>query len=255
MNEQRAKEILRAYRPGDPDASGPEFIEALNFVQQDENLRHWFEDQSATREIIRSKFKTIPVPEGLREQILSEYPRRPVAVSRRERVALAAFVAITLVVCFTFFWSRHPGSVPPQDDLTAFQYRMASTVLRSYPGMDLVTNDLNQIHSYLTEHVANGDYVLPAGITKADPIGCVVTSWRGQDVAMICFKSGRPMPPGQNSDVWLFVTDRAAISNAPSVGSPQIARVNRLSTETWTQNGKIYLLAVDGDEDLLKSFF
>ena len=255
MNAQTAKEILRLYRPGTTDADDPEFLEALEFVQRDENLRRWFEEHRATQEIIRSRFKLIPVPEALREQIISERPKPPLGVSRREALALAVFVATTLLVCFALLWSRPSRPGQPTDDLTAFQSRMANTVLRSYPVMDLVTNDLTQIHAYLTQQVPNGDYILPSGITKATAIGCVVTSWSGRDVSMICFKSGRPMRPGQSSDVWLFVIDRAAISNAPAAGSPLMTKVNRLATEIWTQDGKTYLLAVDGDEDLLKSYF
>jgi hypothetical protein len=254
MNDQTAKEILRLYRPGTPDAGEPEYVEALKLVQQDENLRRWFEDQSATREIIRSRLKRIPVPEALYEQILSEHPRMNRVVSRRETFALAVFVTATLLICFTLFWTRPPRQAQTQDDLTAFQERIANIVLRAYPAMDIETNDVDAIHEFLTQHTTSGNYTLPEGLSKATAIGCVATSWRGQDVAMICFKSGRAMRPGQNSDVWLFIIDHAAISNAPESALPQIADVNRLATGTWTQNGKTYLLAVDGDEKFLKSY-
>jgi len=71
---------------------------------------------------------------------------------------------------------------------------------------------------------------------------------------MICFRTGKPLPPGQQADLWLFVADRASMKGAPDAASPQFAKVNQLVTATWSQDGKLYLLATEGDEQVLRKF-
>jgi len=69
---------------------------------------------------------------------------------------------------------------------------------------------------------------------------------------MICFRTGKPLPPGEQSDLWLFVIDRDLVKNAPSAGPPQLAKVNQLITATWTQGDKLYLLGTEGDEQTIR---
>jgi hypothetical protein len=71
---------------------------------------------------------------------------------------------------------------------------------------------------------------------------------------MICFRTGKPLPPGQSSDLWLFVVDRAAVKNAPPPGPPQIKPVNQLITAVWTQGDKVYLLGTEGNEQILRQY-
>ena len=250
MNVEDAKKTLLLYRPGTSDADEPEFGEALRFAQQEEDLRQWLADQSTVREVIRVRFKQIPIPEGLKEQIISERPWKTLIVSRQEIFALVAFVGVALLLGFALLWSRPH---PPENRLLAFENRMVSTAMRAY-FMDLTTNDLNQIRAYLAEHHTHADYTLPPGLSKATPAGCVVTTWEGHPVSMICFKTGRPMAKGQTSDLWLFVMDQKALTNLPG-SVPEIASVNSGTAATWTQDEKVYVLAVDGNEEALRNYF
>jgi hypothetical protein len=71
---------------------------------------------------------------------------------------------------------------------------------------------------------------------------------------MICFKSGRPLPAGDQSDLWLFVSERKAVPKAPAPGAPVFARVNKASTVSWSDVNKNYLLAAVGDEAFLRKY-
>ena len=71
---------------------------------------------------------------------------------------------------------------------------------------------------------------------------------------MICFSTGKTLAPGGQSDLWLFVVDRASVKDAPAGDSPQFAKINRLITATWTQGDKLYLLSTEGDERTLKPY-
>jgi hypothetical protein len=82
--------------------------------------------------------------------------------------------------------------------------------------------------------------------------GCAIESWQDVKVSMNCFYTGKPLPPGEQSDLWLFVIDRASVKNAPPAGPPQLARVNDLITAVWAQGTKLYLLGTEGDEQTIR---
>jgi hypothetical protein len=130
---------------------------------------------------------------------------------------------------------------------------MANVAMSGY-AMNFATNDLSQIRVYLAQNAAPSDYTLPAPLEKTDTTGCAIQSWQGQKVSMICFRTGNPLPPKQQGDLWLFVVDRASVIGAPDSASPQFTKVNQLTTATWTQDGKLYLLATQGDEQALQKF-
>ena len=251
MNIETAKRILLLYRAGTSYVDDPEFAEALELARQEGELRQWLAEQATVREIIQVRFKQVQIPEGFKEQIISERPWKSLVVSRQEIFALAAFVGVALLLGFVLLWSRPH---PVENKLLAFESRMINSALRNPDyGMNLITNDLNQIRAYLAEHHAHADYTLPVGLDKATPIGCLIVSWQGNSVTMLCFKTGRPLSPGANSDLWLFIMDQKALSNPPG-NSPEIAKVNRTTAATWTQDEKVYVLAVDGDQELLQNY-
>ncbi len=122
-------------------------------------------------------------------------------------------------------------------------------------GMDLQSHDLQSINAFLAGRKAPTDYVLPEGVLKAQAVGCAVLRWQGQPVSMICFRSGQPLPAGEQTDLWLFIVDQSPMRNGPAARPPIVARVNKLMTAAWTQGGKMYVLAAAGDEEFLRKYF
>jgi hypothetical protein len=238
MNNQQAKELLALFRPGKDDAQDPEFAGALRLAREDPELGRWFDLHCQAREAIRAKFKDIPVPEGLKEQILAERKVHTTPFVRRPASVLAlAVAALVLVAGLTVLWR------PTQENrFASFQNRMVSTVVRAYPRMDLETNDLGQIQRYLAQHQAPGDYLLPAGLAKTRGTGCAILPWNGRPVSMICFNSGKTA--GSTApDLFLFVIDRTAVPDGPQAGPPQVTRIKHLATASWISGDKIYVLA------------
>lgn len=249
MNRDEAKTILLLYRPGTVDEGDPQVAEALALAKQDAELARWLAEHTARQAALRAKFQAIKVPEGLKEQIISEQA----ASERRKRTrrnAVLALAAVTVVLVLAVLWFP---SRPADDTFAVYRQNMVSSALRGY-AMDLATNNPAEIRSYLSRNQAPADFVLPAALTKAEIIGCSVQNWQGAKVSMICFRTGKPLPPGQQGDLWLFVVDRAAVKQAPDTNSPGLASVNTLITATWTQDGKLYLLGTPGDERTILQF-
>ena len=256
MNHGQAKQILLIYRPGTADADDPEIAEALALVRTDPELARWFDEHCARQTALREKFRQMAPPVGLMEQIISEHGARTKVVSRRRGVmALAAVAAILValaVIAFNYWPQKSELPRPRPNTLANFQREMMTVALNSY-AMTAMTN-LDQVHSWLAQKQAPSDYDLPAGLKSATVTGCAVEPFRNAPASLICFRKGNTLPPGQSGDLWLFVIDETAVKDVPAAGSPQFTQVNGVMTATWTQNGKLYLLATKGDEQTIQKF-
>ncbi|MGH7991459.1 MAG: hypothetical protein ACREDS_14885, partial [Limisphaerales bacterium] len=235
MNRDEAKNILLLYRSS-ADAEDPQIAEALALAKQDVELTRWFEDHCARQNALREKFRQISAPAGLKEQIISEQKAKAKNSRREKIVVLAAVTAIvvSLIALAVFFLPRGKGSQTDANTFANYRSQMVGMALRGY-SMDLTTNDPAQIQAYLIKNKAPADYILPAGLQKVEMTGCAIEGWQNSKASMICFRTGKPLPPGQQSDLWLFVIDHAAVKNVSAASSPQIAKVNRLITASWTQ--------------------
>ncbi len=251
MNRDEAKIILLLYRPDTADAADPQIAEALALAKLDPELAGWLMAHSARQSAIREKIRQIAVPAGLKEQIISEQAanRKPV-LGRRKTAVAAGAVSLLLLGALAVFW---PPPRAAEDTLAIYQNQMAGVALRGY-AMDLLTNEPAAIRAYLAQQHAPADFILPAPLQQTALTGCAVEDWQGVKVAMICFRTGKPLRPGVASDLWLFVADRTSVKNAPDGTTPQIAKVNRLITATWTQGGKLYLLGTAGEAATIKQY-
>lgn len=250
MNRDEAKNVLLLYRSS-ADAEDPQITEALALMKQDTELTRWFEEHCARQNALREKFRQISAPAGLKEQIVSEQAASEKAIFLRRNFALAAAAILVAFLALAPFWL--PNRPAPADTFAMYQRQMASIALRGYR-MDLTTNSPTPIRAYLAQKSAPADFVLPSGLQKARLTGCAVESWQGAKVSMICLRTGKPLPPGQQSDLWLFVVDKEAVKNLSASTRPQLTKVSRLITASWTQNGKLYLLGVLGDEQTIRKY-
>jgi hypothetical protein len=250
MNNSEAKEVLLLYRPGTSDREDPEFAEALALAQRDPELAHWFEEHCAFQEALRLKFRQIPVPEGLREQIVSERKVQNSLPLRRKTavVALALAMAVLLGVGTKFYLRPHEDKT-----LTGLRNRMANT-WRIYPRMDLETNDSAKIKQFLAEK-GQGDYVLLPRLEKTATTGCAMLRWQNKPVTMICFNSGRT-PGNHDPDLFLFIVAAVDVPGAPRPGvGPILEHSGKYASASWTSEGKTYVLETRGDESALGNYF
>jgi hypothetical protein len=246
VNREEAKQILALFRPGTADERDPFFSQALEAAKADPEIQRWFHEQCESYLAVRERFRTIPVPAGLKEQILSERKVQRMKLQTYWRPVLAASVLAAFVIGLIF----GPSST---DRYAAYRKRMTETALRSYY-MDLTSSNPAAIRNFLGQRSAPANYDLPAGLKAANAVGCAVESWQGKPVSMICLKSGRPLPAGSQSDLWLFVIDRKAAASSPPQGQTVFARVNKATTVSWSDTNNTYLLAAVGDEAFLRKY-
>ncbi|HEY3853793.1 MAG TPA: hypothetical protein VGO67_05305 [Verrucomicrobiae bacterium] len=252
MTREEAQRTLLLYRPGTSDAEEPDIAEALNFAKQDAELSRWLEQHCAQQSILREKIRQIPVPVGLKEQIISERPKLARERVTQRVIAMALAVVAVLFVCWR---AGLIGNGPSADEnFAVYRTRMISAALRGY-AMDFESSDPAKIREYLVKEKVAKNYELPNGLQKAVATGCAVEDWDGTKVALLCFSDSGPQSAGGKSDLWLFVVDRNAVKEAPANDTPQFAKVNKLITASWSHGGKLYLLGSFGDEQAIRRWF
>jgi len=251
VNSEQAKEILLLYRPGMDEAEDPDFAAALELSRREPQLAEWFRQHREFQQAMCSRFQQIAVPEGLKEQILSERKSATTA-SRRQTLMVAGFSAAVFCAVLLVLTLHHRQ---PGEDNSFAHYRamMIGKVRRDYPKMDIETNNLEAIHTYLAAQ-GRGDYVLTPGLAQSAGTGCAVFDWHQKKVTMVCFNSGRN-GPGKTPDVFLFVVDASALNHVPQTNQAQVETINRLPTATWSAGGKVYMLTASGDEQFLRHYF
>jgi hypothetical protein len=116
MNRDDAKNILLCYRPNTVDTVDPQVSEALLLVKQDAELADWFNELGARQDILRSKFRQIQAPAGLKEQIISEQAARErIVILRRNTLFTALAAALVVLLTLTVYRSQPPGVLPESD--------------------------------------------------------------------------------------------------------------------------------------------
>lgn len=250
MTAQQAKQVLLAYRPWADDAHDPEVAEALALCRSDAELAQWFAAHCAAQTAVRDKLRSIQPPEGLLQQIVSE--RR--AQSRRQTKARRriAVLAVVIIAISGWFIGKTVFDAPRGDlSFEGYRNRMARTALRAY-GMDIETNDVTVIRAHLAAQQAPVDYTLPEAMRAAPLVGCGVLRWQSKPVTMLCYQTGKPLPPGQKSDLILFVAAQADVQGSAAMNQTEFRKVSEWFTASWTAGDKVYLLAAFDEAELRK---
>ncbi len=239
MDEQKARLILRACRPGSEDRNDPEIAEALQEVEKNPELTRWFAEEQAFDRAMGAHLAAVPPPLGLKTRILAQgaeaaAPARP--ATRRWAFGLAAAVAAIFLVAQVVILWRTPKAIA---DLPAeYASEMASFIQLS-PPLQMESSDLGRIKDWLAKKNAPAIKV-PARLAALEPVGCRILSFRGHDVTLICFSRE------ENRLAHLFVVDRAALPKMKSGDKPIFANKHGWMTATWVENDRVYMIAMQG---------
>ncbi len=244
MTKQQAREILLRHRPGSVDVRDPEVREALKLAVGDPELTAWLEDHRQFQEKLRNEHRQRPIPEGLREQILSEIPGRHKALQRsRRRLVMAAIAGVLILFSLVVFTSNKGHE---EDRFATFRLRMIKASLRGY-AMDVETTNSSELRRYLKTRNAQSNWESPDGLGRWPLLGGAVLTWQGRSATMICY--GRKQQPER----WLFVVNSSALPDPPPEPSRVFEKVNRLNTVSWSKSGLTYILAGEANDEDLES--
>ena len=251
MDSREAKEILLRYRPGGGDAGDPQMAEALQQVHRDPELAAWFEQQNAVHAAIRAKFKEIPVPPGLKREIIIGQAEQARVVRLPGVVKiLAAAAAIVVLSTIAWFSFNRPEN---HYTFTTFRDRMTREIQRGVPYMDMQATNQADIIAFCQNHGGPTNVVVPANMAQLPGEGGSVLSFNNQKVTMLCLNATSPTNGATKNDLWLFVVDKSVLPDPPP-DKPEFLPVADLMTASWTDGGKVFVLAAAGSSKDLQKY-
>lgn len=239
MSPEEAKRILLACRPNTTDETDPDVRDALSVVARDPALAHWWQEQQQVQAALRETVRKLPVPATLKDEILARHKVVAVDWWRTTKFQIAAVAAmLTFLVGLVFL---RPS--PEPETFAEFRDRMVRTVIREYR-MDVTTNAEAEIRGFLRANQGHPDFRLPTAMADVPLFGAGRLTWKGQPVSMICFERQAGVL------MYLFVIDRDAFAAAPG-SQPEFVEVVQRPTASWSESGRIYVLASEaGEADL-----
>lgn len=243
MNNDEAKFILSAYRPGGADASDTRFAEAMAQAERDPELTAWFESERQFDAAVAAALNAVPPPRDLRAKILAggEASRPRTWSPRRSVLALAA--GLVLLAALASIWlSRAPG-------LAGWQRDALATIPKFGTGaetFDLVDRDPVALQRFLQTRNAPAPEALPAALRSLPSLGCKTITSDGRAVSIICFK----MRTGES--IHLVVTEENSLSRPPPA-EPRFVAEAGWATASWSAHGRACMLATKGSEKDLRA--
>ena len=241
MDKNEAKRLLLGFRSRVDDEE-PMFREALALAETDPELKAWLVAERQRTEALQGKLREIEPPDDLLFKIIRQKPALPPPPRKLWRFAQAA-AAVAVLCGLAFFWLR-PA---PKNSFAGYEQYLAGLVAKKYR-MSLETDNLDKIRSFLANNQAPADYVLNSQLEKTRALGCATLSWNGNPVSMLCFSDAA------NRKLFLFVVNREAIPDAPGQAAGHFQQVGQFSVAGWTQGGRSYVLAVEGDDGMIHRY-
>jgi hypothetical protein len=233
MNNEEAKLILQAYRPGGRDANDPQFREALEQAQRDPELARWFGNEQALDSRISARLNTsIKPPAHLKSQLLAQRKIVRRFVWWRKPTWQLAAACMALLVTVAALWLKPDRST----GFTQYRTEMAGFAGNKLDRLDLMSRDVTEVRRWLAQKESHSDLVLPAGLDGRPSLGCRLLDWKGHKVSLVCFEL-------ENKHVaHLLVVDSSAFKDAPTE-SPVFNQVDNVATASWSRGGKTYIVA------------
>jgi hypothetical protein len=242
MDNREAKFILNAYRPGGQDASDPRFAEALEQARRDPVLERWFSESVAFDTVMAEKLRVIEAPSDLRESILAGAKvSRPLRSPFIKWAIAAALVSMAILGALIWHDTRPRHLAGWQNEALG----VISSLVRQESSFDAQSHDAGELLAWLRANHAPAAEKLPANLERFESLGCKTFSWNGTPVSVICFMRS---DGGLIHLVATSATDRAAKAEAKFVQQGDWA------TATWREGDKIYMLALQGSPDQLRSY-
>lgn len=247
MNREEAQFILRAYRASGADAPDPQFTEALELARQDPELARWLAEEQALDAAAARALRALQPPPDLRAQLLAARKILRPTPWRRLPAWLAAAAAILLLLWLgSVVRTRSPKAIAgnPLDSLRREAVRAALDLVGHVEESGL---DPGHMQRWLVEHRGETGYVLPRGLTEQRVIGCKVVNWQGHRLTLLCLKPNR-------DHIDIVVVNAADFPGLRLGLTPEFAEEAGLTTASWVQEGRLYVMAAGLSRDALARY-
>jgi len=252
MLKSKVREILSAYRAGGPETEEPLFKQAKAAAAADPELAQWWAEQQEFDRVIATKLAGAEVPRDLQARIMAQKERAPSQIERHLSVrsgwSRGLLLAAASIVALAVIFSSWRGAFQPAASLADFRDEMVSFV-RLDPPLDVESSQLARLTAFLQEHGAPAQLHLPEKLQQLDAVGCRRLRYRGQEVALVCFKRA------DGELVHMFAIDRSAFAKRKGNRTdPDFVLEKDWATASWAEGDHVYLLATKGSRETLQQY-
>jgi len=241
MKAERAKSILRVYRPGGADERDPLFSEAREQVMEDPGLCRWFEDQREFDSMIASGLREAPVPDGLRSAILREGER---VKARWWQGPVRLTVAAVLIGLFGLM-----AVVVETEPLHSVEMNrlLVDELWNAGYQVDFKASDLRQVRDWLKSRGVRSDFDFPSALDSWQVVGARVLRLEGGAAAAVCLQDG-----SQHAH---FVVMPVSDASGPAAEtSPVFEKVHGWGTASWRRGERLYVVSGMTTWEFLQKF-
>jgi len=240
MNNEQARFILRAYRPGGRDAAEPAFAEALAQARSDPALGVWLVKEQALDAAVAAKLRAITPPPELREAILAGSRVSFAPVGRRRWapswLAMAAVLALVITGAATWRLVVAGRGATGLDRMAAFALAEPDS---AHTGP--VASQLGTLGAWLQDPVNRISSGPPADPAQLRQLGCRAVNIAGQEVFEVCFQR-------QGGWYHLYLTRRAQGGAA----GPVFREAGRRTVAAWADEKFSYVLMTERGIEALR---
>lgn len=238
MTIEEAKFILQAYRPDMDPADVPALADALKLLEENDELKAWYEEEKAFDELFSAKLSAIDVPAGLESQILNQVIEKPGNVVEfpwwKQFSVLGAAASILLVLGLILAPIGNQARLDSQTMTVESFQSFASQALKNAKGFSAKSQEWATLVSYLNDHDTPAPTQLPGKLDEMPPVGCMTLKLKEKPVGVVCF--------GKNSKSHLFVINSEDFPQMPVEEKPVLNENPYSTTAYWTKNDRHYLL-------------
>ncbi len=257
MKRERARQLLRVFRPGGQDLSDPQMAEAWRCVKRDPALAEEFAEQrrfdGEVGAAVRALADATVAPVDLKAAVLAirlpaatvaqppagtgpaagkiirpPFWRAPLGQDWRARAVAAA--VILLLATVTALRSHRPAPL-----LSDLRHDLIANDWAGDPHVDFQSSDLGAIKTWIAQQGFTDGLVLPAALNDLRLHGCRIIQREGRSIPLLCFGSGA-------KHFHLFVIDHTNFPDLSTTDAPDFEKCGPWTTASWRFSGSTYVL-------------
>jgi hypothetical protein len=245
MDNREAKFILNAFRPGGHDANDSRFAEALEQARRDPILECWFSESIAFDTAMTEKLRAIEVPPDLRENILAGVKlSRPLRSPFIKWSIAAALISMAILGSLIWYEMRPTYLAGWQSQALD----VVASLVKNESSFDAQSHNAGELLAWLRANHAPAAQTLPQNLDKLESVGCKTFSWNGIPISVICFKRQ------DGGLIHLVTTSASAAPDRVISDEAEFLQQGRWATATWREGEVVYMLALEGSRDQLRSY-
>jgi hypothetical protein len=123
-----------------------------------------------------------------------------------------------------------------------------SSLVDGRTSFDAQSHSASQLVSWLQTHDAPAVQRLPQNVETLESLGCKTLLWNQELISVICFR--RP----EGGLIHLVITKASTAPDRAIKGEPRLVQHGEWATATWREGDMIYMLAVEGSRDELRTY-